>query len=267
MTVAVIAPADDVSADRVIVELRRRLVTVHRIDPADVPKLLTVTAALGEEGWAGVVKGPYRATSLRDVRAVYCRQPVVPRIGPLLDALDVRWVDHPEAVDAASQPPRQFAAAVKAGLATPDCLLATEPDVGRAFIEASPSGVLCQALAGSHWTAPTPMTATQVVEEVCFYRRVVRGRRMRAVVVDRRVFAAAAMASGERFDTVELPPGAADRLASVVAELGLTVAVVDLVDTGSEVVFAGLDPSGSWVWCEEECAAPVASLLADALLR
>src|SRR5690606_3726608 len=92
VTVAVIAPADDVAADRVTVDLRRRLVTVHRIDPADVPKLLTVTAALGEEGWAGVVKGPYRATSLRDVRAVYCRQPVVPRIGPLLDALDVRWV-------------------------------------------------------------------------------------------------------------------------------------------------------------------------------
>jgi glutathione synthase/RimK-type ligase-like ATP-grasp enzyme len=48
----------------------------------------------------------------------------------------------------------------------------------------------------------------------------------------------------------ELPGGVAARLLALVADLGLQVAAVDLLDTGSELVFLEVNASGSWRWFE-----------------
>jgi len=47
-----------------------------------------------------------------------------------------------------------------------------------------------------------------------------------------------------------LPGGVAARLLGLVADLGLQVAAVDLLDTGAELVFLEVNASGSWRWFE-----------------
>ena len=48
----------------------------------------------------------------------------------------------------------------------------------------------------------------------------------------------------------ELPGGVAARVLALAADLGLQVAAVDLLDTGSELVFLEVNASGSWRWFE-----------------
>lgn len=152
-TVLVIAQAGDSTADRVVVELRRRLVEVARVDTADFPTTVQLTGRLDlldRPGWLAVDGG---RVELASVRSVYRRHPArfgfpermsdperrfatlesLAGMGGLLTAQPWRWLDAPGAVADAAYKPRQLRVAVESGLRVPRSLVTTVADEVRAF--------------------------------------------------------------------------------------------------------------------------------------
>lgn len=142
-TVLVIAQAQDTTADRVVDALRRRPVTVARIDTADFPGSMQVHGRPDRprsQDW--LVTGETRV-DLTTVRSVYRWHPAqftfpasmseperrfatlesVSGLGGVLAAQSWRWLDSPAAVADASYKPRQISVAAECGMRVPRSLV------------------------------------------------------------------------------------------------------------------------------------------------
>lgn len=103
MSVLVLGSECDSAADGVVETLERRGVSVYRLDLGWLRGCVHLAAFSEENGWSGVVRVGCRLTRLRELRAVFYRDPsgvaVSPELSgpfPFLSKLPhVRWVNHP----------------------------------------------------------------------------------------------------------------------------------------------------------------------------
>jgi glutathione synthase/RimK-type ligase-like ATP-grasp enzyme len=166
--VLIIAAADDWPTDRIVVELQQRGVEVFRMDTADFPQRIALTATIDQaSAWTGVLTTEHRTTDLSRVGAVYYRAPGAFRfpermsgpeerfaaaqaragLGGVLSALECRWVNHPTAMARAEYKPAQLAAARACGLTIPATLITNSPSDVRAFAENAGTWVVCKPVA------------------------------------------------------------------------------------------------------------------------
>jgi glutathione synthase/RimK-type ligase-like ATP-grasp enzyme len=209
----------------------------------------------------------------------------------LAASLPARWVNDPWRSGAAAHKPRQLAAAERAGLVVPPTLVTNDPAKARAFLD-RPGGAAVvhkplHATPGD-WR-PTRLVGPADREDLPSVRfapvilqEYVPGVDVRVTAVGGRLFAAAVdarrTASPEDFRPVfdeahvepcGLPDALAARLRSLLAELGLAFAAIDLRrrDDG-EHLFLEVNPEGQWLALEARTGQPitdaVAALLAGA---
>jgi ATP-grasp ribosomal peptide maturase len=152
--VLVLAQGDDGGADLVVDALRARQVSVARLDTADFPADVALTARPDQPGDPGHLRIGRRIVPLSEVSAVYRSHPARPvlpadlsgperrfatlesvyGLGGVLAAQRWRWVDHPAAAADASYKPHQLAVAAGLGLAVPPSLVTNDGAAARAFL-------------------------------------------------------------------------------------------------------------------------------------
>lgn len=154
--VLVLSRRDDLTADLVIDELGRRGVPVARVDPADFPESLTMSAHIHESRWNGpIVSSDGVSLDVQQVRSVYYRRPGLPTfpagmseaerewatreaihgVYGVLGALDCLYVNHPARNYAAELKAQQLAVAVRCGLEVPATLVTNDPEDARRFVK------------------------------------------------------------------------------------------------------------------------------------
>jgi ATP-grasp ribosomal peptide maturase len=157
-SVLVITQPEDNTADVVIAELFKRGVPVARLDPADFPRSLSVTAWIGGDGgWRGWLQTVSRTVDVSQVRSLYYRRPrpfafpnmdeqsrrfagaqAQQAIGGLLASLPgCRYVNHPHSITAAEFKPAQLRLAGEVGLSVPATLITNDQRQARKFAEAT----------------------------------------------------------------------------------------------------------------------------------
>jgi len=145
MTVLVLAPERDFTADRMVVALERRGTPVARVDTAWFPRHADIDARLRNGRWVGTLSAHGRTISLEGLRSVWYRNPsafAFPAelsaterswamsesklgLGGVLASLPVRWINHPSRNADAAYKPVQLVTAARCGLIVADTLVTT----------------------------------------------------------------------------------------------------------------------------------------------
>ncbi|MBE1500928.1 ATP-grasp ribosomal peptide maturase [Amycolatopsis lexingtonensis] len=221
-TVLVLTEATDTTADLVVKELANRGASVLRVDTADFPLSLQVSAQF-DGTWHGEIRSVDRAVELGDIRSVYVRRPTMFRfsaamtdaeqrfagrearrgIGGLLLSLPCAWVNHPSRAADAEYKPLQLQAAAACGLSVPRTVITNIPEdaaehstfLGLAVYKALASATVADGNRVAF--IPTTEVATSDLADPRvaltahqFQTRVPKVGDVRATVVGRRVFAA-----------------------------------------------------------------------------
>lgn len=158
--VIVLTQVDDPTADMVIRHLNAAGVPVVRLDPADFPRTLSLSARIGSAAqWTGRITTGSRVFDPGSARALWLRRPgrydfpgmdaptakyaqdqAEAGLGGILRAMqDCLYVNHPAAHRAASYKPVQLAAASRAGFSVPDTLITNDVLEAREFCTAQPT--------------------------------------------------------------------------------------------------------------------------------
>jgi ATP-grasp ribosomal peptide maturase len=176
MTVLVLTSEEDVTADMVVHRLTQQGTPVLRVDPADIPGRVALTARItaGGEG-AGHLTTDRHRVALDDIRSVWLRRPGRPGAAATeqrefvtveterafygaLRATGAPWMNHPDAVARSRYKPWQLHAARGAGLRVPDTLFTTEPAAAERFAAGGP--LVVKSVSGRHPEDPPLTLAT-----------------------------------------------------------------------------------------------------------
>ncbi|MGH3321666.1 MAG: MvdC/MvdD family ATP grasp protein [Streptosporangiaceae bacterium] len=219
-------------------EPRGRGVPVARVDPAEFPARVSLTAEVGAgQPWSGTITDPKRGplADLASVSSVYYRHPAQFQLaegmsgpekvfaygearrgfGGVIQALqDCLWINDPVAAARCEYKPVQLAAAVSVGLTVPRTIITSDPQ--RAYEWALRLGqpIVYKTMAGI-WHADegqlrviytTPVTDPEDVRDPALARTahmfqvqiIDKEREARALVVGDRVFTVAIDADSER---------------------------------------------------------------------
>ncbi|WP_326772985.1 ATP-grasp ribosomal peptide maturase [Streptomyces sp. NBC_01445] len=233
--VLVVAEHLDAAADMVVDQLNQRQIPVVRLDAADFPQQLTLTATheAAGAGWSGMLDDGRRTVRLEDVRAVYWRRPgrsaidaAVPEpyrtwarnqadaaMLNLLAALPgVRWINDPHRDRLAAHKPQQLLAATRCGLRVPRSLITNDPVAAAAFAKQIDGPLICKPLLGgrldvgeerqlmvaTHQVDPADFDDTIRTTAHYFQERITKAFEVRLVAVDDRVFGGTLHASSEQ---------------------------------------------------------------------
>ena len=132
-TVLVLSGPDDSTADAVVAELIKLNAPTVRLNIGDFPRDMTMTARLENGGWSSELATAAHTVDLAETRSVYYRRPTrftLPdgmsdtdsisasaeaqlRLGGVLAALDVLWVNHPAHIAFAEYKPVQLRVAAR----------------------------------------------------------------------------------------------------------------------------------------------------------
>lgn len=210
---------------------------------------------------------------------------------------EVRWMSRPSAIDAAECKPLQLALAKKIGFEIPSTrVVSSISDVGRVFREMGPglvakpvrSGFLSdgdggfamyttrltsEMLAASSNAVPTP---------IIVQKEIVKRSDIRVTVVGTQVFAAeilsqddpSAIVDWRRTENpdlehrrIDLPERVQGQCVQLLRGLNLTFGAIDLIRTADDsFVFLEINPSGQWLWIEDQLDYPISNAVADYLL-
>lgn len=222
-TVLVLTEATDTTADLVVKELADRGASVMRVDTADFPLSLQVSARF-DGTWWGEIRNADRAVDLGEIRSVYVRRPTVFKfpesmtdaeqrfagrearrgVGGLLMSLSCSWVNHPSRAADAEYKPFQLQAAAACGLFVPRTVITNVPEEAAKHSAYLGSAAVYKALASATVAdgdrvafIPTTEVATTDMADLRvaltahqFQQRVPKVRDVRATVVGKHVFAA-----------------------------------------------------------------------------
>jgi len=153
MTVLILAPERDFTADRMVKVLGHRDVPVARVDTAWFPQQASIDAELRGGRWVGTLSAGGRAIELEGLRSVWYRSPSafgLPAalsaternwamsetklgLGGVLASLSVKWINHPSRNADAAYKPVQLVTAARCGLTVTDTLVTNLPDAVRRF--------------------------------------------------------------------------------------------------------------------------------------
>ncbi len=228
MTVLILAPERDITADYMVRVLEQRAVPTARVDTAWFPRKASLDAKLRRGRWMGTLHAGGRHIRLEELRSVWYRSPSVflfhaemsPTerrwamteaklgLGGVLASLPVLWINHPNRNADAAYKPVQLVTAARCGLDVPDTLITNQASSVRQF--AAGGETVTKALGASAIVEEggrrTTFTARldeidlmdlRGVEHTAhqFQRWVPKAFEARVIVVGDRVFAAAIHAS------------------------------------------------------------------------
>ncbi|MEU6322060.1 ATP-grasp ribosomal peptide maturase [Streptomyces sp. NPDC047009] len=152
MTVLILTSEEDVTADMVVAVLHERGVPVVRLDPADVPGKVVLSAAYAHGDFDGHLSVNGHVLSMAGLRSVWVRRPGEPaahaaRSSPWLTAetrqalygmlysASTRWMNHPRNAEQARHKPWQLRIAHLSDFAVPPTVITTAPRVAQQFAE------------------------------------------------------------------------------------------------------------------------------------
>jgi ATP-grasp ribosomal peptide maturase len=230
MTVLILAPELDISADHMVTALKTRGIPVVRMDTAWFPLQAGIDAEFRGGRWYGALHVGDRAVALEGLRSIWYRSPSAFQfppelsdterhwamgeaklgLGGVLTSQPVRWVNHPNRNADASYKPAQLAVAARCGLDVPDTLVTNRADAVRRFAEGG--ATVAKALGApaivegggrkttfTHRVDDNDLADLRGVEHTAhqFQRWVPKAFESRVFVVGDRVFAAAIHAGSE----------------------------------------------------------------------
>lgn len=136
MTVLVLTCEEDLTADIVVSTLQDLGVPLVRLDPADLPGRVALSAEFAENDFHGYLKSGERMVSLSSLRSVWVRRPGTPgarapeqstwitaeseqALYGMLACTPARWMNHPAASVQARNKPWQLQIARRSGFLVP----------------------------------------------------------------------------------------------------------------------------------------------------
>ncbi|MBZ9638644.1 MvdC/MvdD family ATP grasp protein [Streptomyces sp. PSKA30] len=178
MTALILTSEEDVTADMVVAKLHEMGTPVMRLDPADVPDHVVLSAHYAHGDFDGHLSVNGQVLSMGGLRAVWMRRPDVPAahaahpspwltaetrqalFGMLFSATS-RWMNHPRNADRARLKPWQLRIAHLSGFAVPPTVFTTAPRLAQQFAEEH-GDVVVKSASGpppgdSALTLPTPL--------------------------------------------------------------------------------------------------------------
>ena len=304
--VLVVASALDPEADLLAATIEARGGDFVRINIEDLPSSIRVTYRPG----AGVAEGTLNScdvsTSLADFSAAWApglgRGSLAhvfdePRAGlgacddwswalcDLARWMPCLWVNHPTAVQSASDGLLQIRIARQVGLEVPRTIMTNDPARVRELRSQSSGGIIARAV--GHYRCATnvhPMYACgQILDSHAFRRmddvefapaifqeRADEWSRLRVYVVGDRVFPIdvpmSFRSASTRLAQVGLPAEVEGQYRLLPRRLGLVFAAIDLARTrDGRYLFLDLNPVPTWLWLEERTSVPITAALVDLL--
>ncbi|MEU6344678.1 ATP-grasp ribosomal peptide maturase [Streptomyces sp. NPDC046977] len=179
MTVLILTSPEDVTADLVVAALHDLGAPVVRLDPAELPGEVSMSAEYVRGDVHGYVSVQERMVSMGSVRSIWIRRPGTPGSGAVeqsewlsaeagralygvLRCVPARWMNHPSAAEQARYKPWQLFTAHQAGFAVPATLITTFPQAAREFAEQHPQLVV-KSVSGTHPGNPPMALPTTLV--------------------------------------------------------------------------------------------------------
>lgn len=155
MTVLILAPERDITADRMVTVLKKRDVPTVRVDTTWFPQRASLDAEFCGGRWQGTLQAGGRTIVLEGLRSIWYRSPSAFQfppelseterhwvmseaklgLGGVLSSLPLRWINNPNRNADASYKPRQSVVAAQCGLAVPDTLITNVAGSVRRFAE------------------------------------------------------------------------------------------------------------------------------------
>lgn len=309
--IVVISHPDDEHAAGVLRLLHADGHDAALLDLSELPGRATVTVDYRGDGPRAVYRRDGReALELTRARAVWWRRPQSPDLARVTDGevhtftqnewhealngvwqvLDVPWMNPPALDEVASRKANQLRVAAQLGLAIPETVITSDPDVARAFVGAQGRArTIFKTFSCTHaiWRETRLVGDEELalldqvrLAPVIFQRYVPGDADIRVTVVGPRLFAAAIhardtdypvdfrMSLGQaRTEPCELPPAVAGRLRALMARLGLVYGAIDLRRTPEgEHVFLEVNTAGEFLFVEDRTGQPISRAVADWLV-
>jgi len=220
--------------------------------------------------------------------------------GLLASNPNVKWVNHPLSISAASYKPEQLARAARFGLSVPETLITTEAGLAREFCEGLGWQVVVKPVGHGEirgaseakdrvvYTNPLDEAQSALLERVAFcptlfQQRIIKDVDVRVTVVGETCIAVALHSqerpvseidcrrdnmSGMRYSLVSMPGEIQRTLVALVRSYELHFAAIDLArDRDGRFWFFELNPAGQWAWLEQAAGAPISQALIRCLLN
>jgi ATP-grasp ribosomal peptide maturase len=304
MTVLVLTSEEDVTADMVITRLTDSGTPVMRVDPEHFPGRVDLTARSDAGGGvAGYLATKERRVKLSSIRSVWRRRPGSPgHLAPLqknwvsleserafygtLRALDLPWMNHPEAIDRSHYKIWQLRAAEEAGFRTPRTLITTDPVAAERFAS-GPGPVIVKSISGRHpEDPPLTMSTCEVPRDAdfsgvaacptCLQEKVDKVADVRLTVVGDTMFPCFISSQDRTLDWRFLPmeectwkikpiPDEVRKAAlRYMAAAGLVYAAFDFaIDADDAFWFLEANANGQFGFVEITTGAPISQTIAD----
>lgn len=227
----------------------------------------------------------------------YCSDEWTAVLRSIYANLGDRWLNSPSNIERAEDKALQLAVAADIGLQVPPTIVTNDFDTAIGFMsegatigKAFHTGFLDDAggQAGrvifttrlDNHSRPTreslsfaPVILQREITKACDVRVTVVGRRIFAATIDSQIRAETTIdwRRGSHPDLPharhELPDELASRCVSLVRQLGLRFAAIDLVlDRAGEYWFLEANPNGQWAWIENRTGLPISAAIVDELL-
>ncbi|MFJ3307805.1 ATP-grasp ribosomal peptide maturase [Streptomyces sp. NPDC086549] len=152
MTVLILTSEEDVTADMVVARLHEMGTPVVRLDPADLPDKVVMSAHYAHGDFDGHLSVNGQVLSMEGLRSVWVRRPGEPAahaahpspwltaearqaLFGMLFSTATRWMNHPRNADRARLKPWQLKTAHLSGFAVPPTVFTTAPRSARQFAE------------------------------------------------------------------------------------------------------------------------------------
>lgn len=304
MTVLVLTSEGDVTADMVITRFTDSGTPVMRVDPEHFPGRVDLTARSSAGGEvAGHIATDLRRVELTDIRSVWRRRPGPPgHLASLqrewvsleserafygaLRALDLPWMNHPEAIDRSGYKVWQLRVAEESGFRTPRTIVTTDPVAAKEFA-AGAGPVIVKSVSGRHPEEP-PLTLSTcevprdadfsgvAASPTCLQEKVDKIADVRLTVVGDTMFPCFISSKDRTLDWRFLPPEDCTwKLQPIPDEVrkaalrymtaaGLVYAAFDFaIDADGAYWFLEANANGNFGFVELATGAPISRTIAD----
>jgi len=277
MTVLVLTCEEDLTADIVVSTLQDLGVPLVRLDPADLPGRVSLSAEYAENDFHGYLKSGERMVSLGSLRSVWVRRPGTPgartaeqsawiaaeaeqALYGMLTSTQARWMNHPVAAAQARYKPWQLRLAHRSGFLVPATLLTTFPAMARQFAAAH-RDLVVKSVSGKHpGDPPMVLPTTRISPDTDFsgvaagptllQQHIPKEADIRLTCVGEHLFAARKKADPEEVDSrfthqgtwepVEVPDAVHQAVNSYMSAAQLAYGAFDFAE----------DPDGAWWFLE-----------------
>ncbi|MFI6564820.1 MvdC/MvdD family ATP grasp protein [Streptomyces sp. NPDC050534] len=306
MTVLILTSEEDVTADMVVAELHASGTPFVRLDPADVPDKVVLSAHYAHGGFEGHLSVNGHLLGMGDLRAVWVRRPGEPAahaahpspwltaetrqaLFGMLFSASPRWMNHPRNAERARLKPWQLRIAHRSGFAVPPTVFTTVPHLARQFAEEH-GDVVVKSASGPPPGEPGLALPTSLIGPDVDFSAVAAGPALlqryvpkcadiRLTCVGTRLFAARKTAGPGQIDgrygdtehawrAVPVPERVGRSVHAYVALTGLAYAAFDFAEDEDGVWwFLECNQSGQFGFVELETGLPIAGAVASWLAQ